>query len=148
MKLVTEVYRLALVASVPAALMLAFPFRAIGFKADRTPAHEHPGHCRFVELTAEEEAQALLAARASWSTDADELRQVRLELLERDLPAPELGALIDCRFESAADCPVSFTPELLPASLGAPDAKKLEALPAKPETKGPAFSREEMLKID
>ena len=148
MKLVTEVSRLALVASVPAALMLAFPFRAIGFRADEIPSTSASGHCRFVELSAEEEARALAMARASWSTDADELRRVRLEMLESDLPEIELGELIDWRFESAADAPISFTPDLFPASRGAPAARKLEAESAPEAVSTPAFSREELLKLD
>lgn len=147
MKLVTEVSRFLMVASVPTALMLVFPYRAVGFKAEPSPRSGRPGHCRFVELTAEEEAGALNAARSAWSTDAGDLRRIRLELMGSELPEPELGELLECSFRVGEKPPSRFMPDLLPATRGADAPHKLPPAPES-QPQPAAFPREELLKID
>ena len=92
MKITTEIYRLALVFSVPAVLLAAFPYRAIGFKAT-PPTHVQAPGCRIVELSEAEERAALARARTSWATDASDLRKLRLDLIDSDMTDPGLGEL-------------------------------------------------------
>ena len=94
MRITTEIYRLGLVFSVPAMLLAAFPYRAIGFKAAPAKARPAPG-CRIVELTEAEEREALARARTSWATDASDLRKIRLDLVDSDMTDPGIGELVD-----------------------------------------------------
>lgn len=146
MKLVTEVSRLALAASVPAVLLAIFPYKAIGFKAAAGQGEARRGRCRFVKLTAEDERKALNAARASWATDASNLRRIRLELMESELPEYASGEMLGYEKRETKGETVRFTPEMLPESLGAGAPAEIKAEERK-GGKEPAFPREELLKL-
>lgn len=146
MKLFTEASRVVLVASVPAVLMSIFPYKAIGFRAEKRAETRRTGMCRFVKLTAEEETDALNAARAAWATDASNLRRIRLELMGEELPDYGGGELLGYESPTERRERVRFVPEMLPESLGAGEPAAIKAEEKQPEP-ALAFPREEMLKL-
>ena len=80
MKITTEIYRLLLVASVPAALCSVFPYSALSFKVNEVPPASKP-ICSFVNLSVDEEVAALTKARSTWSTSTANIRSVELDLI-------------------------------------------------------------------
>ena len=140
-----EVFALALMASVPVALALVFPYEAVSFRPSEGSGAPR-AVCAFVTLGEDEERAALAAARTAWQVDSKSVAGLRIDLSSGDLPpAPvrtvELRSPV--RGESAAAVP--FEPEMLPPTFAAPAPRQI-----KPDayTNAPAFPREELLKID
>ena len=144
MKITTEIYRLALVFSVPAVLLAAFPYRAIGFKATPSKHVQTPG-CRIVELSEAEERAALARARTSWATDASDLRKLRLDLIDSDMTDPGLGELAPYEPTPIALPAQGFKPLLLPPSVAARMPPALER--EEPPPPAPAFEKDELLQL-
>ena len=80
-----EVFTLALVASVPVALALVFPYDALGFRPAPC-AGAAQASCAFVSLVAAEERAVLAAARTAWQVDSKSVTGLRLDLSAGDLP--------------------------------------------------------------
>lgn len=145
MRITTEIYRLGLVFSVPAMLLAAFPYRAIGFKAAPAKARPAPG-CRIVELTEAEEREALARARTSWATDASDLRKIRLDLVDSDMTDPGIGELVDYTPPKVAMPEGGFKPQLLPPTVGAPPPPEMAR--EAPKAAELPFSKAELLELN
>ena len=143
-----ELFSLASVLAVPAAVALFFPYEAVSFRATSVSA-ESPASAAFVTLSPEQESAALVAARTSWQTDAAarQHRHVRLSLGE--LPEGPTGPLLDVGTlmrPAASPEPVVYRPAGWQPSLG---AERPARLIQEQETRTtPAFSREELLKLN
>lgn len=137
-----EILSFSLVVSLPVAMALVFPYEAIGFKPAKS-ASAATAHAAFVTLTAEEEAAAVKAARASWRVSASEVRAAELQIEE--LPERPLSAVLG--FEDRGGfVPVKAMAYELPPyypTSAAPSAPRLPARTEAPRT--PAFSRKELL---
>jgi hypothetical protein len=139
-----EAFALALMASVPVALALVFPYDALGFRPPRDAAASRTT-CAFVALDADEERAALAAARSAWQVDSKSVAGLRIDLSSGDLPPAPVRTVElrrPVRGESAAAVP--FEPEMLPPTFAAPSPRQI-----KPDayTNAPAFPREELLNI-
>lgn len=137
----------ALVAlALPAAVVTAFPFRALTFDAKAPAARNRPA-AAFVTLNPEEEAAALRIAKGSWSSGADDVKHLHAELNFRELPESANECALDISDRPAAAAPVKgvWPPPFLP-SQAAPAPVKIESPP--PEEPKPAFSREELRKME
>lgn len=129
---------------------VSFPFDAVSFRpADSRQSKS--GFAAFVSLGAEEEAEALKAAKSSWNAEAGGVRRLRADLFYAELPEAghEPALAFSDRLASSAPGPVE--PGLSPylPSMAAPPPKEIppDDTAAK-EGPAPAFSKEELLKID
>ena len=141
-----ELVSLVLLLVIPVSLALAFPYASIGFMALPAPAEPVP-HCAFVELSTKQERAALVAARSAWRVDARSVRGMRLELSGGELPATPMSRVLPTRAAGSVGLrSTGYAPALLPPAVGAAAPTQLPAIEEDPVT--PAFSREELLKID
>lgn len=130
------------------AIVLALPFSAIAFRPK--PQRKMPSSsAAFVVLTAEERVAALKAAKTAWQSDESEKQGLRLRLPLGELPEEEQDTLIRaCELlpERVACEPVaSRLPPWEPSrKASAPVRFQSEA----DETPPPAFSREELLRLN
>lgn len=142
-----ELVSLALMASVPVAIALVFPYEAMNFRAER--GVEPRAACAFVTLGEEEERAALASARTAWQVDSRSVRHLRVDLTSGDdLPPAPVRPVIAARPPRGA-CAASgaaYVPNALPPTVAAP-APAVIAPDAAPPAAKPAFSREELLKI-
>ena len=143
-----EISTLATVLAVPAALALVFPYGAIGFRpASRTEAFR--SSAAFVEMTMEEQKEAMRAAKTSWQVDSGNARRLRADLsvgvLPEDVSPISLDAVIGPSRSAVSVVP--YGPEAHPLSLAAPAARRI-ANDAKPKAAAPAFPKEDLLKLD
>lgn len=142
-----ELYLLALVMVVPAALVAVFPYDAVGFRPAATRT-EPEASCAFVHLTEAEAERALDESRAYWRVDTRGARNLRLELSEADAPEEETGAVLSIveRKRPRLAPPRGPRVPALPPSLAAaaPAALAADVTPAKAAD---AFPREEMLDV-
>lgn len=142
----SELLSLLLVLTVPAVVALVFPYPALRFQA-RKPLMKSIGFSAFVMLTAEEENEAIKAAKTSWRGEGGVSDQVRTELLLGELPAPDSSPVLTIEsrnrplFGRHSD---RRLPVYLP-SQAAPLPKKLTDDGV--EEAKPAFSRQDLLKI-
>lgn len=130
----------------PVALALVFPFRYIGFVYE-LPKESAPS-CRYVELTEQQEDAAFETLRSAFSLRSERLRDLRADLslstLPEEPPRPILTPAERPPLARPTACP--YDPLVLPPSLA---AEPLRDLPVEPEqTTKPAFSRDELLKLD
>jgi hypothetical protein len=129
------------------AIASSFPFEAFSFKAANFPARE--AGAAFVELTHEEEAAALKAARTSWQVDHLDEQWQRVDCHTGDLPADPISAVVnvESRLRHSFSKPESFPLPPYRPSMAAPrpDFKVRKQFTEKPN---PAFGKEEFLKID
>ena len=144
-----EVLSVAAVLAVPAALMAIFPYGAVGFKAIPGRMASKPS-AAFVRLTAEEEAEALKAAKTSWQADSASDRGMRAYLPLGELPedgpsGPILGGGVWTGLRSAS-APVEYGAPTWSPSSAANKPGKIEI--GEENRPAPAFSREELLKMD
>jgi len=143
-----ELLSLALVAAVPVSLAIVFPYEAVGFRATG-PGPRRAAPCAFVSLSAAEERAALAAARTAWQVDAKGVRGLRTDLSSGDLPpAPTRPVISVRRVRATGPAVASYLPNALPPTAAAsrPAAIPPEAAPV--PVPPPAFSREELLRID
>ena len=142
-----EIFSFALVASVPVALAFAFPYEAIGFRA-AARGGAPSAVCALVSLDAEEERAALAAARTAWQVDSTGVRGLRTDLSSGDLPPMPVRPVVPVRLaRSLSNADVGYAPNALPPTVGAPPPAGIVA-DAEPSAAKPAFSKEELLKID
>ena len=143
-----EILSVATVLVVPAALLAVFPYGAVGFKASTLQAASSPS-VAFVHLTAEEEAEALKAAKASWQADSASGRGMRAYLPLSELPeeGPN-GPILDdsvWTWLRTALAPVEYGTPAWKPSAAAGEPEKIAA--GEEEPASPAFSKEELLNI-
>ena len=142
-----ELLSFGLVVSLPLAMFAVFPYGAIGFKASHAPVPAAP-FAAFVTLSPREEARATAAVKAAWQGDSGALRHIRADLSVGELPEESPGPVLeislgDLRVPSAG-MPVGIPP--FPPSMRSARAEKIS--PSAPVIASPAFTKEELLKID
>ena len=144
-----ELCALASVLAIPLALACCFPFDALRFAAEPTPARPRAA-CAFVTLTAQEERNILESARKAWAVSTAGVRGIRADLSFAEIPDEEPRAVADIvdrlRYPPPAAIPYDVSP--LPRTLAAPPPEKIAADPAAAKAKDPPFPRAELLKID
>lgn len=142
-----ELYSLTAIVSIPIALVAAFPYSSVAFTASESRPAPAP-RCAFVELTEEEEASALAAARAAWKVSAEGVRRMRLDLSIESAPEDPVTSVSDIR--DRARPPSAPTVRLdapaLPPTMAAPPPAQIA--PWSGEDDGGAFPRRELLQID
>ena len=141
-----ELASAAAVFALPAAILAAFPFDAVTFRA-RQAAPKRPT-AAFVSLSPEEEASALRAAKTSWTSEAEGVRSMRAELHFAELPEfanePALG-MEDRQLRPQLPPPNSWPPPYLPSQAAAAPAKIAPEGDSEPPL---AFPRREFLRMD
>lgn len=143
----SELASLLTVLSIPAAVALALPVRALGFKPSPDPVRRE-SVAAFVRLSPEMEAAALKAAKSSWQGAAVGVRRLRADLSFGELPETPNHPVMEASERTPPPAPQLF--ELtrggyLPTQ-AASAAAKIAAEPSDRPTA--VFSREELLKID
>ena len=129
---------------------VSFPLDMFSFRPSERSG-QNGAFAAFVSLDEAEESAALKAAKSSWNGEGGGVRHLRAELFFSDLPKEESEPVLELADRSAWSLPSPVDPGLVPymPSLAAPPP---EAIPQ--ENAGavaahePAFSREELLKID
>lgn len=144
-----DLYSLAAVMAVPFAVMLAFPYSAVGFSAATRSLR--PAGCAFVILDADMEERAVEAARSAWKgVSARELDEsAELGLLSPTLPEYDFGPLVsmDDMIPGGTRRSEKYDGLPMPPSMAAKKPQKL--LPAKSaEDDALAFPKGEMLKME
>lgn len=140
----SELLSAAVVLSAPAAIVAAFPYAALGFRAAQPPAR--PAMAAMVRLTPEAERAAERAARATWQLRGESLPG-RPELLAPELPESPLRSVLSVRERSRPPAPPDLDCGLRPF---APSRKAPppEAVGSAPAPEPAAFPREELLKLN
>ncbi|MGN0855742.1 MAG: hypothetical protein ACI4R9_09530 [Kiritimatiellia bacterium] len=143
-----EFYSLVAVMAVPLALIVSFPYAAIGF-IPAAPTETPRAACAFVTLRPDEETDILAAARAAWKVSADRVRRMRADLSLAEIPDDTASALADIadRRRPPPAGPIRFDVLPLPPSCAAPPPAKIPADSADAEGV-PTFPRSELLTID
>ncbi len=129
---------------------VVFPFKVTSFEASAGEQAKET-FASFVQLSAEDEAAAMKAAKSSWNAESGAVRRMRAELFSGELPEASEEPVL-----ALGDCPVRasvrvVSPSLSPylPSLAAPPPEAIEPDKAAPYAVGvPAFSRDELLRID
>ena len=141
----------AVVFATVGAVAVVFPFDAMSFRP--RPAKEaHTAFAAFVSLTPAEEAAAMKVAKSSWNAESGGVRHLRAELFSNELPEAESEPALGILDRLARQAPEPVAPGLSPylPSQAAPPATAIPAEKAADDEgeSSPAFSREELLKID
>ncbi len=143
-----EAISLAEVAVIPIAVAMAFPYDAVGFRAEERARDSRPS-CAFVTLSEEEERVALAAARTSWQVGAKGIRGLRTDISSGELPPAPMRLVMPERLQGGTPtAPAEYTPNALPPTVAAPPPAAIEPEESDDPTAKQAFSREELLKID
>ena len=144
-----EIFSFALVASVPVAIAIVFPYDAIGFHAQERDGAPPAAECAFVSLDAAEERAALAAARTAWQVDVKGVRGLRVDLSTGDLPPVPVRPVIPRSLPRASGtAPAIYVPNALPPTVGAAAPDDIATVADKPAEAKQAFSKEDLLKID
>ena len=146
-RLRSEIFPFLSVVLVTAALVLAFPRGAIGFKA--AAAAPRTGVTSAIAvLTPERVAKLLASSRASWQSEATSARKLHADLLACDFAAAENGSGVDDlaphlgeRILEAGE----YEPSLVPLRSAASSPLTLPPLPETPPAA--AFSRQSLLNL-
>ena len=144
-----EAISLLEIAVVPVAIALAFPYKAVGFRAAERAASRSPS-CAFVVLSEEEERVALAAARTSWQVGANGVKGLRTDISSGELPPEPVCPVMPSRpVRGKSAARAAYAPNVLPPTVaaGAPEAIAPDAEAGKAEAKK-AFSKKDLLKID
>ena len=144
-----ELLSVAIVLAAVVAVAVAFPYDAVFFRPVQRTGRK-PVFAAFVSLREGEEVAAMKAAKNSWNAEAGGVRRLRAELFMAEIPEAgnEPAQELADRFARVSPPPVA--PGLSPyqPSLAAPPPKAIPAEKADEKDEAPAFSREELLKID
>ncbi len=143
-----ELLSVAVVLAAVGAVAVAFPYDAVFFRP--SPRSARTVFAAFVSLKEGEEVAAMKAAKSSWSGEAGGVRQLRAELFVAEIPEAGNEPALELADRFARVSPPPVAPGLSPyqPSLAAPPPKAIPAEKADEKEEAPAFSREEMLKID
>lgn len=149
-RLRSEILPISLAVAMPLLLAWIFPFGALSpaARGGAAPARPASVSCAFVDLTEDEEYDAMLAARTAWHISSRDVKSLRIEMFASDLPEDDTGPVIDFshRTRISRERPIAYEPVLLPTDLRAAPPAVLQK-PEPPE-KRPTFGREELLKLD
>ena len=129
--------------------MIAFSLcGSFGFKTAEQSARP-PAFAAFVELSPEAEARATAAVKAAWQGDSGGIKRIRADLSVGELPEEVPGPVLEVSPEAFRIPGSVLSSELppLPPSMRAPPPRKIRP-PAVSASAPPAFTREELLKID
>ena len=145
-----EVGQLLAALALPAAILHAFPYKALApASAAPAPAERRRAACAFVNLDGEEERRIMAAAKSSWQVSADGVRRPTLEMFAEEIPEAALGPVGDMSirtrtFRSAPRPKRQFAP---PTDLRAPSPAEIapDEVEAAPRT---AFGRDDLLRLD
>jgi len=141
----------AIVLATVGAVAASFPFDAISFRP-RPSKESRAAFAAFVSLTPAEEAAAMKAAKSAWNAESGGVRHLRAELFSNELPEAENEPALGLLDRLARQAPEHVAPGLSPylPSQAAPPAKAIPAEKSADEggESYPAFSREELLRID
>ena len=143
-----EVLALFDIAVVPVMIALAFPYEAVGFRAEtHKPARRTS--CAFVVLSEEEERGALAAARTSWQVGVKGVKGLRTDISSGELPPVPIRPVMPKRLNGGTSAALAeYAPNVLPPSVAAPDPETIAPDVADKQEDKRTFSREELLKID
>jgi hypothetical protein len=144
-----DILSFAIMASLPTALALVFPYESLEFKPEVNEGEREPV-CAFVVLGEKEERAALAAARTAWQVGSQSVKRLRADLSVADIPPEPVRPVIAVRPERSGGAVAGgeYIPNALPPTVAAPAAADIKADAASAEPTKPAFSREELLKID
>lgn len=131
--------------ALPVAVVISFPYSAVGFKAANYQSPGEPA-AKLISLTAEQEISAVRKAKSIWRGELSAAERARTWLTLGELPEDDEGPIIDSQF-SPPPSPVmmSFQPPPLMPSRAAAAVLKMAAEP--PATAKMAFPREELLEL-
>ena len=143
----SEILSIVAVLGMPAAIVLTFPFSAVKFNAASEKTSISPS-VAFVQLSPDEEAAALRAAKGSGSSGAGGVKNLRAELYFGDLPASKNEPALD--FSDRHTKQRIFNSETWPPPFMPSQAaqKPIKILPEKEAPEPETFSREELSKIE
>jgi len=141
----SEILSAAAVLLVPAGIVASFPVGAFGFRT--ADGVRRSARAAFVKLTPEAERLALRAARTSWQEKDGGVRHLRTDIFCAELPEEAPVSVLSVRDRSlppAPPAPLRGRTAFLPSLRAAP----LTLIKAGSEADPPAFSREELLKLN
>lgn len=143
-----ELMSVLTVVALSVAVVLVFPFDAVGFRPQRAPVSQSAS-AAFVSMTAEEQVAAMRSARTAWQVDSVGVRRLRADLSVGELPEdPSTSSLkVGLKPVRVGLQPVGYGLQAYPCTQAAPAAAPIAKPKDEPETR-PAFSREELLKLD
>ncbi len=143
----SEALSLGAILSLPLALVIAFPFSAVGYRDAGPTPRPVVAPFAFVELADGGEARAMDVVRAAFSVRPDRVRDLRADLSLATLPEEGPDAIVDFsdRRLMTAPSPLAFDAVPFPPSLAADEP--VEISPAERSLQAPAFSREELLSL-
>lgn len=145
-----DLLALATLLAVPAAVVLSFPRRAVlytGLIDAETPVSGAP-FCGFVVLDEAAETKATDLVRSALSVNSRSVRNLRadLSLSTVEEPPPEPVMDVSDRRRRVAPPLIRWDVAPMPPSLAAPEPRDMSG--EAEEDSGPAFPREELLKIE
>jgi len=143
-----EAISLLEIAAIPAAIAFAFPYEAVGFRAEKREQERRPS-CAFIGLSEEEERVALAAARTSWQVGAKGVKGLRIDISSGELPPAPVRLVMPTRPRRGTYAELAeYAPNVLPPTVAAPPPAAIAPDAAADPAAKQAFSREELLKID
>jgi len=142
-----ELYSLASVLAIPAAISLVFPYEAVKFEPAGGAAR-HKARCSFVELTEGDEAAALASARAAWKVGASSVRSLRADLSVAAMPEESAMPVMDVseRTRAAPAGAVGYDAPPMPRTMAAPAPRRISAEGGADDLS--AFPRDEMMALE
>ena len=147
-----EILQLLAALALPAAILAAFPCKALAPSAAREePAgSSRQASCAFVSLSPEEERRVVNAARSAWQIGFEGVRSLRLEMFVEEIPKTSMAQVADISMRPRVARSAPLPPrEVVPPTdfrAAAPAALAPDDSPA--SAQGDAFPREEMLELD
>lgn len=144
----SDMLSLALAALGPLSLAAIFPFDALRPVERHTADAVQPSFCAFADLSVQEERRVLSAARATWQASPAMQQGKAPDLFAEELPYEEPRPVIEepahgLRFAPNGEAYVPGSP---PTDFRAPAPALLHGAPPMPTA--PAFSRDELLKLN
>lgn len=146
-----EILQLLSALAMPAAILAAFPCKALAPSAVRKEPYgaARSASCAFVSLSPDEERRVMNAARSAWQIGSEGVRNLRLEMFAEEIPEAPMAPVADISMRSRVvrSVPMPRREVVPPTDFRAPAPAALA--PDAPEpARGDAFSREEMLNLD
>lgn len=142
-----ELMSLGAVLAIPVGIAFVLPYEAFQFRA-AARSEGRQSSVAFVRLSSEAEMRAMRVAKTSWQGDGESVRNRRADIYFAELPEEDFPSVMPVRersHEAESDVVGCGRTPFLPSLRAAPPARI--APDDKPEDQ-PAFSREELLKID
>jgi hypothetical protein len=142
-----ELYSLASVLAIPAAISLVFPYEAVNFEPEECGSGGM-ARCAFVELTEGDEAAALASARAAWKVGASSVRNLWADLTVAAMPEETPSPVMDVseRTRVAPAAVVKYDVPPMPRTMAAPAPGRISAGGGADGSS--AFPRDEMMALE